>query len=201
MSVSSSLIDPLRPRLPRAIAGLLIAIIAAASLAALVAPQLAQRRVGSTRVDVITRVTGDPAAVRPGVAAPDFEWVRPDGSTTHLTALRGRPVVLNFWATWCVPCRAELPKLEAAAATRADLTFLEIDLDEDGDKVRGFMDSLGITHLEPLLDVGSALARVYGLSAGVPQTFFVDRDGVVRQVIIGEMDDARLASGLRTVAP
>lgn len=191
-----------RPQLPRAIAALCIAIIAIASLAAVVAPQLTQARPipGPTRVGVITSVVEDPSTSgKVGSIAPEFGWVRPSGDAVKLTALRPKPVVLNFWATWCVPCRAEMPRLEASAAANADTAFLEIDLDEDGEKVRGFFDSLGITHLEPLIDVGSAVARKYGLSAGVPTTYFVDSGGVVRFAYIGEMDDAKLREGLRAV--
>ena len=199
--MSARALDP-RPQLPRAIAALFIAIIAIASLAAVVAPQLAQSRplLGPTRVGVITSVVEDPATSgKVGGTAPEFGWVRPSGEAVKLSALRPRPAVLNFWATWCVPCRAEMPRLEAAASANADTAFLELDLDEDGEKVRGFFDSLGLTHLEPLIDVGSAAARKYGLSAGVPTTYFVDGAGIVRFVFIGEMDDAKLREGLRAV--
>ncbi|HEX9269394.1 MAG TPA: TlpA disulfide reductase family protein [Candidatus Limnocylindria bacterium] len=193
----------IRPQLPRAIAGLFIGIIALASLAALLAPSFQQRLVtGPTKVGVITKLIDDPtAAGRIGAVAPDFEWVRPNGESTRLSSLRPRPVVLNFWATWCVPCRAELPRLEAAARAHGDITFLEIDLDEDGDKVRGFLDSLEVSHLEPLIDVGTVVAQRYRLSSGVPSTFFVDRDGVIRHLYLGEMDEAKLADGLRRIAP
>ena len=201
MSVGT--LDP-RPQLPRAIAALFIAVIALASLAALALPELRKDRTptGPTRVGVITRVVTDPATGgRAGMAAPEFQWVRPNGETTRLSALRGKPVVLNFWATWCVPCRAEMPRIEAAAEANGGTAFLEVDLDEDGDKVRSFLDSLGVTAPEPVIDVGTQLARAYGLSAGVPTTYFVDGTGVVRSVVIGEMDDARLRAGLASVRP
>lgn len=194
-------LDP-RPQLPRAIAALFIAIIAIASLAALALPELRKERTptGPTRVGVITRVVEDPATGgRVGATAPDFQWVRPNGETVRFSGLRGKPAVLNFWATWCVPCRAELPRIQAAAEADRGTAFLEIDLDEDGDKVRSFLDSLGITAPEPIIDVGTQLARTYGLSAGVPTTYFVDAAGVVRAVVVGEMDDARLRDGLRSV--
>ena len=191
-----------RLQLPRWIAAVFVAIIALASLAALLAPLLRSTPVpsGSTNVGVITRVVDAPnTSSRVGAEAPDFLWVTPSGETKQLSALRGTPVVLNFWATWCQPCRAEMPRLEAAARANPDIRFLEIDLDEDGAKVRGFFDSLGLTHLEPLIDVGTVLARRYELGSGVPDTFFIGRDGIIKASVLGEMDEAKLATGLGQV--
>jgi len=192
-----------RLQLPRWIAALFVAIIALASLAALIAPQLQQRAfVGQTNVGVITSVVDAPdTAGRVGAKAPDFVWIQPSGETARLTALRGKPVVLNFWATWCKPCLAEMPRLEQAARENPGIAFYEIDLDEDGNKVRGFFDSLELTHLIPLIDVGSAVARAYGLGQGVPTTFFIDKDGIVRAAALGEMDAAKIAANLSTVRP
>jgi thiol-disulfide isomerase/thioredoxin len=190
-----------RLQLPRWIAGLFVAIIAVASAVALIVPQLQQRAyVGQTNVGVITSVVDAPdTAGRVGSKAPDFLWVQPSGESTRLSALTGTPVVLNFWATWCAPCRAEMPRLEQAARDNPAITFYEIDLDEDGAKVRGFFDSLEIGHLSPLIDVGSVVARAYGLGQGVPTTFFIDGGGVVRAATVGEMDTARIATNLSTV--
>ena len=193
---------PTRLQLPRWIAALFIAIIALASLASLAAPLLRPATVpsGSTNVGIITSVADAPdAGGRVGAPAPDFTWVRPSGETTRLSALRGTPVVLNFWATWCKPCVAEMPRLEAAARANPDVRFFEIDLDEDSAKVRGFFDSLGITHLEPLIDVGTIVARRYELGSGVPDSFFIGRDGIVRVAVLGEMDDSKIATGIAAV--
>jgi thiol-disulfide isomerase/thioredoxin len=190
-----------RLQLPRWIAGLFVAIIAVASAVALIVPQLQQRAyVGQTNVGVITSVVDAPdTAGRVGSKAPDFLWVQPSGESTRLSALKGTPVVLNFWATWCAPCRAEMPRLEQAARDNPGVAFYEIDLDEDGAKVRGFFDSLEIARLTPLIDVGSIVARAYGLGQGVPTTFFIDRGGVVRAATVGEMDTTTIATNLSTV--
>ena len=188
-----------RLQLPRWIAALFVGIIALASLAALVVPLLRQTPVpsGSTNVGVITGVVDAPnSSARVGSQAPDFLWITPSGETKRLSALRGTPVVLNFWATWCKPCIAEMPRIEAAAQANPDVRFFEIDLDEDSAKVRGFFDSLGITHLEPLIDVGSVVARRYELGSGVPDTFFIGRDGVVKAAVLGEMAEATIATGI-----
>ena len=191
-----------RPRLPRAIAGLLIVIVAAASLAALLWPSLPfndRARSGPTRVAVITGTVDAPdTAPAVGRRAPDFRWVEPDGATRTLGSLRGSPVVLNFWATWCIPCRTELPAMERVAAARRDVAFLAIDLDEDGGKVRDFFDSLGIVTLRPLIDVNSTQAKRYAV-VGVPTTVFVGPDGVIRQITINAMTDDDLRAGLAKV--
>lgn len=190
-----------RLQLPRWIAALFVAIIALASAAALVAPLLQERDyVGPTNVGVITSVVVAPGtAGRVGSTAPDFVWVQPSGESTRLSAHQGQPVVLNFWATWCRPCRAEMPRLEQAARDNPDIAFYEIDLDENGAKVRGFFDSLEITHLVPLIDVGEATARAYRLGPGVPTSFFLDADGIVRAISVGEMDVLTIATNLSTV--
>jgi thiol-disulfide isomerase/thioredoxin len=106
---------------------------------------------------------------------------------------------LNFWATWCKPCLAEMPRLEQTARDNPGIAFYEIDLDEDGAKVRGFFDSLELTHLVPLIDVGTVVARAYGLGQGVPQTIFIDAGGIIRATRLGEMDTLTIATNLSTV--
>lgn len=195
-----------RPAIPRTVAGLLVTIIAAASLAALVRPSLpfnvpsaAARRSGHDRV--ITKNIETPgSAGRVGSLAPDFEWIDPSGVSGTLAGLRGRPVVLNFWATWCLPCRVEMPALERAAEAHPEVTFLEIDLQEDGARVGGFFDSLDLTHLQPLLDTNGSVTRRYGV-VSLPNTFFVDRNGrIVHVEIGGPMMDATIANGLDAAA-
>ena len=195
-----------RPAIPRAVAGLLIAIIALATGAALVGPFLPFNAppavlAGPTAVGVITNDIEVPGSGgRVGAPAPDFRWIDPSGASWTLGGLRGRPVVLNFWATWCVPCREEMPALERAALAHPEVTFLEIDLQEDGAKVRAFFDSLGLAHLEPLLDMNGSVTRRYGVLS-LPNTFFVDRDGVIRHLEIGgPMPDATITRGLDAAA-
>lgn len=191
-----------RPAFPRAVAGLLIAIIALASVTSLFWPSLPFNAppavlAGPNAVGVITwDVEAAGSGARVGAPAPDFQWIDPGSSSRTLVALRGRPVVLNFWATWCVPCREEMPALERAAAAHPEVTFLEIDLQEDAARVRRFFDSLGLVHLEPLLDTNGSVTRNYGV-VSLPNTFFLDRDGVIAHLEIGgPMHDATIARGL-----
>ncbi|MDO8563079.1 MAG: TlpA disulfide reductase family protein [Candidatus Limnocylindria bacterium] len=189
-----------RPQLPRAVAGLIIGAIAVASLAALVYPALGDRLRGTDRptgVGVIRRDIEVPeAAGRIGAKAPDFEWNAPGGATKTLGDLRGKTVVINFWATWCVPCREEMPALEKAAMAAPDLTVLAVDLMEDGERVRGFFESLGLTRLQPLLDTNGSVARRYAVFS-LPTTFFVGPDGVIRDVHVGgPMSAETIAAGI-----
>ncbi len=188
----------LRPRMPRAIAGIIVGAIALASLAALAWPSLPVPPlfVGPTEVGVIRRLVPDPeAAPRIGGVAPDFEWNAPDGSTRKLSDLRGKVVVMNFWATWCEPCREEMPALNRVAGS-SDAAFLVVNLMEDGAKARSFLDSLALDRLTPLLDLDGAVARRYSVLQ-LPQTFFVDATGVIRHIEHGGvLDDAAIRRGI-----
>ncbi len=188
----------LRPQLPRWITAIIIGAIALASLAALVAPVvgLPQLFGGPTEVGVIRRLIDAPnAAPRIGAVAPDFEWNAPDGTTRKLSDLRGKIVVINFWATWCAPCRQEMPALQRVAGS-TDAVFLAVDLLEDGARVRGFMDSLALDRLVPLLDLDGAVTRKYSVLE-LPQTFFVDAQGVIRHIEHGAiLDDGAIKRGI-----
>ena len=187
-----------RPGRPRLLANLLIVAITLASLVALAWPSLpfAGPRETPVRAGVVLRTVDDPAAFpRLGGAAPDFEWVTPAGATRRLGELRGRTVVVNFWATWCEPCRDEMPALDRAAAADPTLVVLALDLDEDATKIDRFLESYGIRRLEAVLDAGKKVATRYGV-VGLPSTFFIGPDGIVRHLEIRGMSDAVIASGI-----
>lgn len=191
------------PLFPRPLALLIVGAIAAATLAAFIWPSLPRDEgpliSGPSKVGVIVRqVEAAGTAARIGERPPDFEWVRPDGTRASLASLAGRPIVVNFWATWCLPCREEMPLLEARAAANPEWAFLAIDLDEEGDKVRAFFDELGLVRLEPVIDVGLATSRRYGL-ASVPSTFFIDAGGTIRHIQIGAFDEEKLERGMGKV--
>ena len=188
-----------RPGMPRALTVLLTTVIAVASLAALMWPRLSAAPAAPPDAGAVGVIFGDKTdgtTARVGGAAPDFQWVDSEGHIRALTLLHGRPVVLNFWATWCVPCRTEMPVFERVAKAHPEVTFLAIDLQEEGERVRTFFDSLGLETLEPLLDTSGAVTRRYGV-VSLPSTVFVDPAGVVRQSNIGgPVSEDQIVAGL-----
>lgn len=181
--------------LPRWIAAIIIGAIALASLAALLWPLLAKPSTATDAGVIRAQIQGDGAAGRIGAMAPDFEWIGDDGQTLRLSSFRGKVVVVNFWATWCRPCREEMPALQRVAASEPDVVVLEVDLMESGDKARSFLDSLGLDKLQPVLDTDGATTRRFGVLT-IPSTFFIDKDGVIRHLELTQMSEERIRSGI-----
>lgn len=188
-----------RARDPRLFANVALGLIALASVVALAWPALPWSGATGevpTRAGVVLRAIDGPAdSPRIGGQAPDFEWTAPGGKTQRLSDLRGRTVVLNFWATWCEPCREEMPALDRAAQADPALAVLALDLDESADKIDGFIASYRIQKVAPILDAGKKMATRYGV-VGLPTTFFIGPDGVVRHLEIRGMDDAIIRAGI-----
>jgi cytochrome c biogenesis protein CcmG/thiol:disulfide interchange protein DsbE len=134
-----------------------------------------------------------------GRRGPDFTLTGLDGESVSLASFRGRPVVLNFFATWCIPCRTELPAFQAAAKRHADrgLAVVLVDLQEDRDEVGGFLESLDVS-LPAVIDETGHVTKAYRVR-GLPSTFFVDREGVIRAVQFGALDDRALESGVAKI--
>ena len=103
---------------------------------------------------------------------------------------------MNFWATWCPPCREEMPALQRVAASEPDVVVLEVDLMEPGDKARSFLDSLGLDRLQPVLDGDGATTRRFGVLS-LPSTFFVDKTGVIRHLELTAMSEAQIRTGIQ----
>jgi|GEM_PF-348495 len=119
--------------------------------------------------------------VRVGMPAPDFTLSDPEGRTWRLSELRGKPVVINFWATWCTPCRLEMPLLEAAYQRHKaeGLTILAVDIkaDRGPEAVKAYREELGL-NFPLLLDTTGQVENVYKVRA-YPTSFLVDRNGIV----------------------
>jgi cytochrome c biogenesis protein CcmG/thiol:disulfide interchange protein DsbE len=122
-----------------------------------------------------------------GKPAPDIAATTLDGRPIDLASLRGRPVIVNFWASWCIPCRDEFPLLrsteQAHAADR--LAIVGVLYKDDADPARAFAASMK-ADWPSVLDPGARLATAYGVVAP-PQTYFIDRAGMLRSRQIGEM--------------
>jgi cytochrome c biogenesis protein CcmG/thiol:disulfide interchange protein DsbE len=142
-------------------------------------------------------LTPEPALGRP---APDFTLTTVAGETLQLSELRGQPVVLNFWATWCGPCQREMPALQAASQRFAgEVAFVGVDQGESQAVVAEYIDNLGVTFTVPL-DSDMAVGDRYQVQ-GMPMTFFVDKDGIIRHLWVGEMNAVVLAEGVAKIWP
>ena len=140
----------------------------------------------------------DPRKVRTpmvGRDAPDFTLPTVDGGESiRLSALEGRPVVINFWATWCVPCYAEHKVLIDGAQSRPDVAFLGIVYQDEAQRVRGFLQQNGSAY-PSLMDAGGAAAISYGVY-GVPETFFIDASGTIVAKHEGPLDPVSMRERL-----
>ncbi|MEM7343840.1 MAG: redoxin domain-containing protein [Chloroflexota bacterium] len=131
-------------------------------------------------------------APRVGAVAPDFTLTNLNGEQVSLSQFRGQPVVVNFWATWCVPCRKEMPTFQQAFEKHQGegLVILAIDLAEDTSQVEPFVEELGLSY-EILYDSDGAINRLY-LVNGLPRTLFIDRQGVIQHIQVGEVQEVLL---------
>lgn len=121
-----------------------------------------------------------------GKPAPNFALNDSEGNRVQLSDLRGKVVIINFWATWCGPCRQEFPELQKAATRQgSDVVVLALDQSESTDKVTRFRDKFNAS-FPILMDTTNAVFNSYGLS-GIPDTIFIDRDGIVREVVAGPL--------------
>ncbi len=126
-----------------------------------------------------------------GHLAPNFTLQTPLGQEVTLRELAGQPVVLNFWASWCAPCRVEMPALQQASLTyNGRAAILGINQGETAKTVTNFGAEYGITY--PLLvDTEQSVSLLYDVR-GLPTTLFIDVDGIVREVVIGAVSQAVL---------
>lgn len=134
--------------------------------------------------------------------APPFTFTTFDGETISLEALRGRGVVLNFWASWCAPCRDEAPLLEAMWRREKDngIVFIGLDYLDQEPAARAYLAEFNITYPNGP-DLQSAAARRYGIK-GVPETFFIDPDGVIQELVVGPIvSQAQMEALLDKIRP
>jgi len=137
-----------------------------------------------------------------GKLAPDFQLQSLDGQVVSLSDFRGEAVLLNFWATWCGPCRFEMPFLQQVYEERSDqgLVILAVNIGESQSEVKEFMESFDLSFLT-VLDTATEVARQYNIR-GIPTTFFLDKDGVIQDLKIGSFtSEVELALKLSKIIP
>lgn len=126
--------------------------------------------------------------IQPGEAAPDFELETINGEIISLSELRGEPVILNFWATWCPPCREEMPEMQDFHDNHKDeINVIAINYNEQDDKVIDYLNEFGYTFPSPL-DKEGTTGNDYGVLT-LPTTYFIGSDGYIQEPRhVGPMD-------------
>lgn len=133
-----------------------------------------------------------------GSAVPDFKLASTDGTLQSLSSYRGKQVIINFWATWCPPCKEEMPLLELYGQKYAEtLVILGVNSGEEPDVVRPVIEKMGIT-FPILLDQAGNVTDLYYVK-DFPYTFFIDEAGILRGQHIGLLSEERLVRYLKTI--
>lgn len=126
-------------------------------------------------------------APKVGEPAPDFRLTDMDGNLVQLSDFRGQPVWVTFWASWCPPCRAENPDIEATYQKYRDagLVVIAVDIGEEASAARGYLERTGLSFLVGL-DQTTEVSATYRI-VGIPTHYFIDGDGVLREFRIGAL--------------
>ncbi|PMY38932.1 MULTISPECIES: TlpA disulfide reductase family protein [Pseudomonas] len=130
-----------------------------------------------------------------GTRLPEIALRNADGNTVQLTSYQGKPLVINLWATWCPPCRREMPVLERAQQQRPDLTFLFVNQAESMQSVSTFLATQELNLNNVLFDGSGRLGQAVG-SMALPTTLFYSADGRMLGSHLGELSEASLARAL-----
>jgi DsbE subfamily thiol:disulfide oxidoreductase len=131
-------------------------------------------------------------------AMPDLDLTALDGSAVTSAALAGRTVLVNFWATWCGPCKREQPLLARAARAHDDVSFLGVDYRDQDDAARDWIATYDVPY-PSVADPDGSLGDRFGVTTGLPTTIVIDADGRLRYRVLGELDAATLERLLRNV--
>lgn len=133
--------------------------------------------------------------------APEFDLKDPGDRPQRLADYRGKPIILNFWATWCPPCREEMPSMQRAFEAVADdgIALIAINVGEDADTIEQFLANYPVEFPLPM-DLDSRVVQSYPVK-GLPTTFVIDADGRLAYVATGgrEWDDPRILDQVRAL--
>lgn len=130
--------------------------------------------------------------------APDFTLTDLDGNSVSLSDYSGTPVLINFWATWCPPCRSELPLIQQYQDKYGDeFVVLAVDGGETAEDVQSFVDAQGYT-MKFLLDPDFVVAELYQVR-GFPTSLFIDANGAIQKVHIGELTEPMIIAYLEMI--
>lgn len=140
--------------------------------------------------------------VKTGGPLPSAPMKSLEGGEIRFDQFKGRPLLINFWASNCIPCRKEFPRMKTALEQDPDLAIVGVIFQDSPRASLRFMDSFDTTW-PSVEDPDEVLARMFGVTRppGIPQTFFVDATGIVRARIFGEMSEAVLSENLAKITP
>ncbi|QRG69862.1 thiol-disulfide oxidoreductase ResA [Brevibacillus choshinensis] len=143
----------------------------------------------------------DPNAVKVGKAAPNFSLLQLNGPEMALSDLKGKGVVLNFWGTWCEPCKKELPALQQQYNQFKDkgLVVVGVNIGESPVAVDPFVKQFGV-NFPILLDSESQITKLYRIGP-IPTTFFISPDGDVEEIFIGQLNEAMITQKVSKILP
>jgi len=149
-----------------------------------------------------TSTAGEIPAPREGFLAPDFTLQTLNGDTVSLSEMRGHPILVNLWATWCPPCRAEMPAMQKLYDEYREQGFVVLALNmtyqDDRTAVSPFSQELGLT-FPILFEETGAVASKYELRS-LPSSYFIDRSGIIQEVVIGgPMSEALLRTRIESL--
>lgn len=155
-----------------------------------------------TQGDLVPGTASQGAGITVGSPAPDFSLVDAGtGKSVTLQSFRGRPVWVNFWATWCPSCKTELPHMQQALAkhSASSLAIVGIDEREAPATVRDYVKAGGYTWTF-LVDPDGAVTNRFAVG-GIPEHIFIDAKGIVRDIYIGELQPAQMEEYLTKILP
>ncbi|NWQ43795.1 redoxin domain-containing protein [Bacillus sp. EB106-08-02-XG196] len=161
-------------------------VIAVVVLIALLGVAIVQAMDKKAEPDIASQEAANMGGLKVGAKAPDFELKTLAGDTVKLSDLKGKKVMLNFWATWCPPCKAEMPAMEEFHKEAGDeVVILAVNIDPHLD-VKAFVDENGITFPIPL-DAEDKVNETYQVLS-IPTTYFIDTKGNIGNKYIGAMN-------------
>lgn len=152
---------------------------------------------------VFTAVTQeDRKALKAGDEAPNFEVVDLEGNTFRLSDYRGQGVVLNFWGTWCEPCKREFPAMERQYKyfEKQGVHLIAINIEQTDLEVQTYAQNMGMT-FPVAIDKTRSIVNAYNAAASLPTTILINREGKIEKVIRGEMTEAQIVAHFESIIP